>query len=126
MNRKLVLSGKLSYEYCGDSFHKYKLEQEDGFKVDLIGRIVEGVENFQHNSKLDSKVRMYETSEPESFLDFEGKLHVSYDVIPYQLDEYTSGTYYETEFKVGKIDVTQKLNNFIGKNLVIEIEIFEK
>lgn len=125
MNRKLVLSGKLSYESCGDHFDKYKLAQADGFKVDLVGRIIEVVDNFQPNSNLKSKVRI-ETSESESFLDFEGKLHVSYGVTPYQVNEYTSGNDYDTNFQVGRVDVTRTLANYIGKNLTIEIDIFKK
>lgn len=124
MMKTIELSGILKFEY--DSWDKIKLIQEDGYKIDLVGRFQEAYENF-HNKKV--QVNYWLSNKPctkqemtEGFLrKLYGIIDAEYERNDYNYSSWTSGTDYDTKLWIGGHNLYSELRNEQGRFIIIEL-----
>jgi hypothetical protein len=123
----IELSGIIQYGTTNDYFETIKLIQEDGYKIDLIGRFKELVESFP---SAQFKVDYYVADERatkdqilEKILDqFYGVISVEFEQHDWQYSSWTKGTDYNTTFSVGGHDMLSELRQHYDRFLIIELK----
>lgn len=124
----ITLTGIISREYCDDSFYKIKLKQQDGFKIDLVGRFIEVLDSFRGS---EIQVSYYLSSTPctkndlvaQILHNISGGLKAEYDKNEYSYSSWTQGTDYDTYLQVGGHDLYEELSSEEGKFIILEINI---
>jgi hypothetical protein len=130
MENVIRMSGRLSLEYFG-GYHKLKVIDDGGFKVDVIGRILEFYENYP-NCKF--RVEYYVSDESVGVEEKEcvksktvvGYMEVGYEKNEYEVDECRTDVDYECILKVGKCDIYRDLIICNGKYVSIEVTPIQK
>lgn len=127
--KKITLSGMVMFKYDSE-FERIKLIQKDGYEIDLILRFQEAVMNYpDHIVRVNYGVAdkpCTESKLKEEFLRrVFGDPNVGYEKSDYRYSSWTSGTNYDTNFKVGGHDIMKELRSYQGKFLLLNIE-FEK
>lgn len=124
----IQLSGIIKFEYS--DWDKIKLVQEDGYKIDLVGRFIEATESFP-NQKIQVNYWLSDTPKTKEEMiggvltQHYGNLSANYDKTEFSYSSYTSGTDYDTNLKVGGHDIYRELREQQGKYIVIELNFFE-
>ena len=119
---EIELSGYI--EFKSGQYGQIKLVQENGFKVDLVGRFKEAVESYPEMS-LQVSYFLSETPKTkdemvEGFLKkLYGGVHAAYEASEYCYSSYTRGVDYETHLKIGGHDLYRELYDHQGKYIVI-------
>ena len=122
--KTIELSGVIKFEW--NDFEKIKLIQEDGYKIDLVGRFKEAIESFpnakvQVNYYLSEKVCTRKEM-VEGFLNkLYGAIAADYEKNDYRYSSWTSGTDYDTTLKIGGHNMIDELRNEAGKFIIIDI-----
>ncbi len=125
---KIELKGKIERDYSG-AYEKIKLVQEDGYKVDLVGRFQEAMESFPG---MQVQVGYYLSDEPctrqEALEGFLKKIlgsidsaEVGFEKHSWQYSSWTSGTDYITNLKIGGHDLFQELRGQEEKYILLEL-----
>lgn len=127
---KIVISGKIiSGEHL--SWHTVKLEQPNGYKIDLISRVIECIDSYP-NKKIQLS---YYISDNECTLDeaIEGHLNfvmgnitADYETNHYSYSEYTSGTDYDSILQIDSHNLLNELYAHIDKHLIICLTITDR
>ncbi len=123
----ITLSGVLETMYW-DSWNKLKLVQEDGYKMDLIGRFQEAVSSYspayssiQVSYYLSDKV-CTPTEVLEGWLTkISGGITAEYEANGYAYSSWTSGTDYDSVLKIGNHDLYSELVGEVGRFIIINI-----
>ena len=108
-----------------------KLVQEDGYKIDLVGRFREAIESFP---KSEIQVGYYLADKVctkaeilEGFLKkLYGSVDVSYESNEYMYSSWTSGVDYDTNLKIGGHDLFRELANEDGRFILLELNFKEQ
>lgn len=114
-----------------DSWETIKLVQEDGYKIDLVGRFKEAIESFPN---LEIQVGYYLSDNVcakeeilEGFLKkLFGSVDASYEANRYSYSSWTNGTNYDTNLTIGGHDLFRELNNEEGRFILIELNFKEQ
>jgi hypothetical protein len=122
--KTIQISGIISFEW-GD-WNKLKLIQEDGYKIDLVGRFSEVYESFKKQSV---QVSYWLSDKPcskdeitQGFLKhLFGYIDAEYEKNPYAYSSWTSGVDYDTCLKVGGHDLFNELQAENGRFIIIEL-----
>jgi hypothetical protein len=125
MNLRVELSGIIKKEWS-DNWQTIKLVQEDGYKIDLVGRFKEASESFPN---MEIQVGYYLSDNSctkdqivEGFLKkIFGSVDASFEANGYYYSSWTSGTDYDTNLKIGGHDLFQELCNEEGRFILIEL-----
>ena len=121
----IELKGIIKYDWP-DNWQTIKLVQEDGYKIDLVGRFKEAIESFPN---MEFQVNYYLSNKPctkeeilEGFLKkLFGAIDASYEANGYYYSSWTSGTEYDTNLTIGGHDLFTELKNEEGKFLFLEL-----
>ena len=121
----IELKGIIKYDWP-DNWQTIKLVQEDGYKIDLVGRFKEAIESFPN---MEFQVNYYLSNKPctkeeilEGFLKkLFGAIDASYEANGYYHSSWTSGTEYDTNLTIGGHDLFTELKNEEGKFLFLEL-----
>lgn len=124
------LKGKIEKVWT-DNWRTIKLVQEDGYKIDLVGRFKEATESFPN---MEIQVGYYLSDNVctkeeilEGFLKkLFGSVDASYEANGYAYSSWTTGTDYDTNLTIGGHDLFRELNNEEGKFILIEINFNER
>lgn len=116
---------------CTDSWQTIKLVQEDGYKIDLVGRFKEATESFPN---MEIQVGYYLSDDVctkeeilEGFLKkLFGSVDASYEANVYAYSSWTTGTYYDTNLTIGGHDLFLELNSEEGRFILIELNFKER
>ena len=106
------------------------LVQRDGYKIDLITRIQEAVNNY--GTKVAVRYWTCDSDQPDEQIEegairtIIGALNASFEEHSYSYSEWTSGVDYDTEFTVGGHNIMNELLSHSGKWLVIEVEFLDQ
>ena len=124
---KLVLSGVIRYEYP-DSFEKIKLIQEDGYKIDLVGRFQELQEShpplkMQVNYFISEKDATIEIAKEAWLKQIVGAVVAEYDKQDWQYSSWTSGTDYNSTLTIGGHSLFNELRQYNNKFIILEINL---
>lgn len=114
-----------------DSWETIKLVQEDGYKIDLVGRFKEAIESFP---KCDIQVDYYladNVSTKEEILEgflkkLYGNVEASYEAIEYAYSSWTAGTDHDTNLTIGGHDLFRELANEDGRFILLELNFKER
>lgn len=114
-----------------ESWQTIKLVQEDGYKIDLVGRFKEATESFPN---MEIQVGYYLSDNVctkeeilEGFLKkLFGSVDASYEANGYAYSSWTSGTDYDTNLTIGGHDLFRELNNEEGMFILIELNFKER
>ena len=114
-----------------DSLQTIKLVQEDGYKIDLVGRFKEATESFPN---MEIQVGYYLSDNVctkeeilEGFLKkLFGSVDASYEANGYAYSSWTTGTDYDTNLTIGGHDLFRELNNEEGRFILIELNFKER
>lgn len=123
--KTISISGFIEKKYS-DMFETIKIIQDDGYKVDLVGRFKEAVESYP-NLKLQVSYYLSDEVKSKSELvkGFIGKLYGSvdadYEKNDYRYSSWTSGTDYNTKLTVGGHNLFLELSNEEGKFILLEL-----
>lgn len=117
--------GVVATGYVFDHWNTIKLEQPDGYKIDLLLRLREWADSY--GSKVT--VKYWLTDKPmtkeqaqEGFLrTMLGAITADMEANEYGYSEYTSGVDYDTELKVGGHDLMRELLGQQGKHLWLHL-----
>lgn len=123
--KTVVLKGKIEKAWT-DSWETIKLVQEDGYKIDLVGRFREATESFP---KMEIQVGYYLSDKVctkdeilEGFLKkLFGNVDASYEANGFAYSSWTSGTDYDTNLTIGGHDLFRELANEEGRFILIEL-----
>lgn len=123
--KKIKLFGKIERSYIG-LFETIILVQDDGYKIDLIGRLreveINSIDGMVQINYHTSDVYLTEHSYVENhILSISGALTAEYEANGYSYSSMTSGTDYETILTVGKHNLFNELMSFNGKFAFFEI-----
>ena len=126
----IEIKGKIEKGYT-DSWETIKLVQEDGYKIDLVGRFKEATESFP---KCDVQVGYYLADNVcskneilEGFLKkLYGSVEASYEANAYAYSSWTSGTDYDTNLTIGGHDLFRELANEEGRFILLELNFKER
>jgi len=121
----IELSGIIKYDYTSD-FHKIKLIQKDGYKIDLILRFQEACESYRdHKVQVDywlSDKRCSKNKMIENVLKkLCGAIDANYERNDYQYSSRTSGTDYDETLKIGNHNLYDELRKEDGRFMIIKI-----
>lgn len=125
--KTITLTGIIKTEY-NEHFETIKLIQEDGYKIDLVGRFKEAAESYkgleiQVSYHLSEKV----STKSEMIQSFIKKLHgivdAGFESSPYEYSEWTTGTDYDTNLMIGGHDLFSELRHQQGKFIIIDLTI---
>lgn len=109
-----------------DSWQTIKLVQEDGYKIDLVGRFKEATESFPNmgiqvgyylSDNVCTKEEILEGFLKKLF----GSIDASYETNGYAYSSCTTGTDYDTNLTIGGHDLFRELNNEEGRFILIEL-----
>jgi hypothetical protein len=122
-------SGTILFEYYGD-FHRIKLIQEDGYKIDLVTRIEEALGNYpnqimQVSYWISDKPCSKDEVKEELLKKLFGNVEACYSKEEYRYSEWTAGTDYETYLKVGRHDLYSELIHEQNKFLIMQLTFTE-
>jgi hypothetical protein len=128
--KTLTFSGFIKGDFT-QSWFTIKLIQDDGYKIDLVRRFQEAMESCNSNK---ISVRYYlsdkKCDKDEMVYGWLKKISgfgdVSFDKNDYAYSEWTSGTDYDTNFRVGNHDLLKELQVADGKYLILEIDVHEQ
>lgn len=103
-----------------------KLVQEDGYKIDLVGRFKEAIESFPN---MDIQVGYYLSDNIckkeeilEGFLKkLFGSVEASYEANGYAYSSWTTGTDYDTNLTIGGHNLLRELQHENGRFILIEL-----
>lgn len=120
-----LFHGLVDTGYTFDDWLTIKLEDETGYKTDLLFRFEEWRNSF--GSKMS--VRFWVTDVPASFEDAQegfirhvtGASSTGLEANHYQYSEWTSGCDYECELKVGGHDLIAEMRQHKGKHAWVEL-----
>ncbi len=103
-----------------------KLVQEDGYKVDLVGRFKEAIESFpdmgvQVNYYLSDNVCTKEQMLEGFLKKLFGSVDASYTTHDYSYSSWTKGTDYDSNLTIGGHDLFKELSNEEGRFILIEL-----
>jgi hypothetical protein len=124
---KITLSGIIEKGYA-DSFPTIKLIQEDGYKIDLVGRFREAIQSVNNISVQvsywlsDKRCTKNEMTE-EWLKKISGYATAEYEASSYQYSSWTSGTDYDTVLKIGNHDLLVELQGQEGKFIILELNL---
>lgn len=125
--KTIELSGVIKFEW--NDFEKIKLIQEDGYKIDLVGRFKEAIESFPNakvqvnyylSEKVCTKKEMVEgfLNSNRPFVDWKlvrdklyGAIAADYEKNDYRYSSWTSGGH----------NMIDELRNEAGKFIIIDI-----
>lgn len=124
--KTITLSGTIQVAWH-QSWNTIKLIREDGYAVDLIMRFQEAMESFGQR-KLS--VRYWLSNKPctkqemqEGWLKtISGFASAEFSQNDFQYSEYTSGTDYDTDFKIGNHNMLSILSKEQGEFIIMELE----
>ncbi len=109
-----------------DNFERIFLEQEDGYKVDLLGRLTEATHNYGSTVTVRYWLAGNRQSKDDLITGFlsqlDGALSIEFDAEEYAYSEYTYGVSYSTALDIGKHNLFAELKNATGKYLHLEID----
>lgn len=122
--KTLELSGFIKIEY--DKWSKIMLVQDDGLKIDLMGRIIEMVNSFGTTGQVNYWLGFNKITKDEAFEKFLEKLygHVSaeYESNSYYYSTLTGGgVEYDCELTIGGHNLYRELSGKEGMYLIIEL-----
>jgi hypothetical protein len=117
--------GIVAMGYVFDHWNTIKLEQPDGYKIDLLLRFREWADSYGNKVT----VKYWLTDKPvtkeqaqEGFLrTLLGAITADMNANEYSYSEYTSGVDYDTELKVGGHDLMRELLGRQGKHLWLHL-----
>jgi hypothetical protein len=124
---KITLSGIIHHTY-DDSFPTIKLIQEDGYKIDLVGRFREAIQSVNNISVqvsywlADKRCTKNEMTE-EWLKKISGFVSAEFERHDYQYSSWTSGTDYNTILRIGNHDLLTELQGRDGKFIIIELNL---
>lgn len=124
--KKLILSGIIELGDWCDYWRSIKLVQSDGYKLDLIARIIEAKASFGYGNV---QLNYYISDAPNdrgkiienTILNYSGAINGSFEANEYRYSSWTSGTDYDTELKIGRHNLYNELISEVGKFIHIEI-----
>lgn len=124
---KITLSGIIKKEYDG-SFLTIKLLQEDGYKIDLVGRFKEAMSTANNISAQVSywlsDERCTKNEMTEAWLKkISGFLEAEYEASSYSYSSWTRGTDYDTILKIGSHDLLAELEDEEGRFMILELNL---
>lgn len=127
--KTITLSGILKYEY-DDNWMRIKLVQDDGYKIDLVGRFNEAAESYKNSSV---QVSYYLSDKPctknemiEGWLkSISGSIDAGYTTDSYRYSSWTHGTDYDTNLKIGGHNLYKELRDSEGRFIIIELNFKE-
>lgn len=127
--KTIELSGFIKIESC-DPWTRIKLVQEDGYKIDLINRVQEAIENYPKHSiqvsyYLSNKACTINEMIEGWLRKLSGSVKIGYDKNEYSYSSWTSGVDYDTEFIVGKHNIYRELICEQGKFIIIQLNFKE-
>ena len=114
-----------------DNWQTIKLVQEDGYKIDIVGRFKEATESFPN---MEIQVGYYLSDNVctkeeilEGFLKkLFGSVDASYEANGYAYSSWTTETDYDTNLTIGGHDLFRELNNEEGRFILIELNFKER
>lgn len=126
MSACISLHGIIREGYALENYPSIKLEQPDGYKIDLIFRLNEWADSFGRSVT----VRYWITDKPTTKEDAQegfikslfGPITAEMEAREYSYSEYTSGINYDSDLKIGGHDLLRELLGQAGKHIWIEIE----
>lgn len=126
----ITLSGFIENGYM-NSWSTIKLIQEDGYKIDLVSRFREAVDNYpddgvQVNYYLCDKSCTKNEMVEGWLKKLVGAVDASYEANGYIYSSWTSGTDYDTNLTVGGHNLLNELYAQQGKFIIIEINFQPK
>jgi hypothetical protein len=127
--KTITLSGILKYEY-EDNWMRIKLVQDDGYKIDLVGRFNEAAESYKNSSV---QVSYYLSDKPctknemiEGWLkSISGSIDAGYTTDSYRYSSWTHVTDYDTNLKIGGHNLYNELRDSEGRFIIIELNFKE-
>ena len=119
------LKGKIEKGWS-KNWQTIKLLQEDGYKIDVVGRFKEATESFPN---MELQVRYYLSNNvctkeeiQEGFLKkLFGSVDANYEANEYAYSSHTSGIDYDTNLTIGGHDLFAELYNQDGRFILIEL-----
>lgn len=124
---KITLAGFIERS-CDDNYPTIKLIQDDGYKIDLVGRFREAIQSVNNISAqvsywLSDK-RCTKNEMTENWLKkISGYVSAEHEASSYQYSSWTSGTDYDTVLKIGNHDLLKELQGLDGKFIIIELNL---
>ncbi len=124
------LKGKIEKGWT-NGWQTIKLVQEDGYKIDLVGRFKEATESFPNmeiqvgyylSDNVCTKEEMLEGFLKKLF----GSVDASYEANGYAYSSWTTGTDYDTNLTIGGHDLFRELNSEEGRFVLIELNFKEQ
>ena len=125
--KTIELSGIIKYSW-EDDFEKIFLVQEDGYKIDLVGRFCE-IKNSFPKSSIQVGYYLSNTSKKrdemvEGFLKtLYGGLSADYERNDYAYSSWTQGTDFNTYLSIGGHSLFYELKEQEGRFVFIEINL---
>lgn len=125
---KIILSGKI-IEDSSDSFHRILLENENGYKIDLINRFKEltfnGFNKIQVNYHVSENKISLDQAKEENISKIAGGLNANYEVDDYSYSSWTFGTDYNSNLEIGNHNLYRELSGKKDKYVIFEINKLE-
>ena len=124
-NTVFDFSGMISFGLVNaDSFEHIFLEQENGYKIDLLGRMTEASHNFGIISGIRYWIGPERTTQDDlitkNLEKLDGNVWFEYNAYEYSYSEWTHGTEYDTIFTVGNHDLKKELKEKQGSFLYLQ------
>jgi len=128
--KKIELSGIIEFVKASWKWEKIKLTQPDGYKIDLVSRFAEAVDNYpgvkvQVNYWISDKPCTKSEMTEGVLRKLVGAIESEYTSYDFQYSSWTSDTAYETGLTVGGHDLFTELKQSDGKYLIIELNFSE-
>ena len=123
---KFSLSGIIKYEHPELKFEKIKLIQDDGYKIDLIGRFQELKEShpplkIQVNYFISEKPCSLEEAKKRWLAKISGALKAEYNSEEYHYSKWSYGIDYESNLKIGGHSLFDELRQYENKFLILKM-----
>jgi hypothetical protein len=125
MLKRLVMCGLITSDYSTE-FNKIYIQDESGYKLNLIDRVSEAVYNFGKSVSvrywLSHQNLEADSIKEKTALYMMGLCEAEYETSAYSYSEYTSGVDYDCILNVGNHSLYSELISNVGKYVVLEIE----
>ena len=124
--KTITLSGIIKSDRHQSNWNTIRLIQEDGYAINLLTRFQEAIDSFSQSKLtvhywLAPKPCTKQQMQEEWLKKISGFTSVEFSQNDYQYSEYTSGTDYDTEFRIGNHNLLKILQTEEGKFLMMEL-----
>jgi len=119
--KTIELSGTIKLDW--DNWEKIKLVQDDGYKIDLIGRVKEATESYSTDIQVSYYISSNKITKREMIENHLKKLYgycdASYESSDYAHSSWTTGTNYDSNLTIGGHNLFKELKSHEGKFILI-------